>query len=90
MTAEENLEHMMVLPLYQIHVILTVQIYNISDNNMLEIKIIAAILIYSLPWQKNEKIHRHLCPVIILVQEYIWCSYFKIEYFLVKNAIEVI
>ena len=38
MTAEENLEHMMVLPLYQIHVILTVQIYNISDNNMLEMK----------------------------------------------------
>ena len=32
-------EHMIVLLLYEIHVIRTVQISNISDNNMLEMKI---------------------------------------------------
>ena len=39
MTTEENVEHMIVLLLYEIHVIRTVQISNISDNNMLEMKI---------------------------------------------------
>ena len=39
MTTEENFEHMIVLLLYEIHVIRTVQISNISDNNMLEMKI---------------------------------------------------
>ena len=38
MTTEENVEHMIVLLLYEIHVIRTVQISNISDNNMLEMK----------------------------------------------------
>ena len=39
MTTEENVKHMIVLLLYEIHVIRTVQISNISDNNMLEMKI---------------------------------------------------
>ena len=39
MTTEENIEHMIVLLLYEIHVILTVPISNISDNNMLEMTI---------------------------------------------------
>ena len=39
MTTEENVEHMIVLLLYEIHVIRTVQISNISDSNMLEMKI---------------------------------------------------
>ena len=38
MTTEENVEHIIVLLLYEIHVIRTVQISNISDNNMLEMK----------------------------------------------------
>ena len=39
MTTEGIIEHMIVLLLYEIHVILTVHISNISDNNMLEKKL---------------------------------------------------
>ena len=39
MTTGWDIEHMIVLLLYEIHVIRTVQISNISDNNMLEMKI---------------------------------------------------
>ena len=39
MTTEGNIEHMIILLLHEIHVIRTVQISNISDNNMLEMKI---------------------------------------------------
>ena len=39
MTTGGDIEPMIVLLLYEIHVIRTVQISNISDNNMLEMKI---------------------------------------------------
>ena len=90
MTTEENVEHMIVLLLYEIHVILTVHISTFLMITCYKWTFSVAILIYSLPWQPNKKNPRNLCPVYILVQEYIGCSYLKNEYFLVKNAIEVI
>ena len=43
MTTEGIIEHMIVLLLYEIHFIRTVQISNISDNNMLEMKIYSGL-----------------------------------------------
>ena len=57
---------------------------------MLEMKIQSGHFGLFVTMATKKKIPRNLCPVIILVQEYIGCSYLKNEYFLVKNAIEVI
>ena len=45
MTTGGDIEHMIVLLLYEIHVIRNVQI-----SNILEMKFTAAILMYSPPW----------------------------------------